>query len=307
MSPASVASDAVPAAAHQRLLELAAYLRKHQIAHEPVTLERATSQIPSYAEGSADAEALRKKFRRDLAELEEQFGIVATYDEADRTYRVEDPFFTTDERHALIAAATSVAVDDQEPRDLTELGGAVDDQGALVFLRVHRLVRDLRAAIEAQRTVTFTHASKVRTLEPYALGYWRDRWYIHGADCDAEARRTFRLDRVDGAVTTLDATFDVPDDFDPATAFLYDADRWGTAPPVTAVVEVDADYATRLADVLAGEVVSGDGATARVEADVHNYPVFRDRVLAFGAHARVLEPPVLVDLIVDWLRPMGAG
>ncbi len=80
-------------------------------------------------------------------------------------------------------------------------------------------LRVLLQSIEKQVQIQFTHqkfwedAATHRTVEPYALKEFRNRWYILGQDMKDQRVKSFALDRVSG----LDITrrkFEKPADFD---------------------------------------------------------------------------------------------
>jgi predicted DNA-binding transcriptional regulator YafY len=321
-----VASGSAAAGSAQRQLDLAAYLKDRLDASAEFTLDVATAAVPSYAADAArrpdgslvpktrELESLRRQFRRDLDDLKERFGIDVAYDEHHHVYRVKPPFFTTAERQALIAAAAIASVDDTRDRDTAEIGGAVDARGHEVFLKVDDAVRLFRDAIVARAVIGFRHNHRDRQLEPYGLAYRDDHWYVGGFDRAADGPRAFRFDRIemqDGrlALHTVEPgpAYDIPPGFDPSTLFRFDPDVWGSDPPVTARVEVDADLAWRFAIVVDGHIVAEDEHAAIVEAHVRNYAVFRDRVLGFRSAARVIEPPELVAAITDWLHQIAAA
>ena len=121
------------------------------------------------------------------------------------------------------------------------IGSKVDDRLARVIVQVHDLVDDFRDAISTRTPVTFTHEGRTRVLEPWALGVWRNHWYVAGGDPahDHEMRR-FRLDRIDAPPTGhLDpagepGSFTVVDWFDVDKAFDFDPNSWGHDPVLDA-------------------------------------------------------------------------
>lgn len=79
---------------------------------------------------------------------------------------------------------------------------------------------ELVAAVAAQRRVRVgyrTAAGNARTFEvdPWSVVVRYGRWYLLCRSHHADALRTFRIDRITG-VETLDGTFAVPADLDPA-------------------------------------------------------------------------------------------
>ena len=111
----------------------------------------------------------------------------------------------------------------------------------------------------------FGYKAAVRTVDPYALGMWRNRWYVVGRDHDADALRKFRLDRIDvvdgeDPVVTVGApgAFTVPDGFEAETELRLDPNAWGTDEPLVAHVRVDHDHAPQLLGEFAGAVEHDD-------------------------------------------------
>jgi WYL domain len=74
---------------------------------------------------------------------------------------------------------------------------------------------------------------------------------------------------------------------------------------VRACVEVDADRVDAFLGELGGDVVGRSGDRATVELDVRHYESFRNRLLAFGVHAVVIAPPVLVAGVRDHLATLA--
>jgi predicted DNA-binding transcriptional regulator YafY len=258
---------------------------------------------------------VRKLVGRDVSDLREHWGIDLAYDDVEHTYELREPFFTPEERAALVAAAAVVAVEGVDVPVPGALGSAVGDDATQIVLRVHDLVSTLRAAIGARTAVTFVHDGRTRHAQPYALGVWRNRWYVAGRDDTEGALRRFRLDRIERGIRgdrgdaivlvgPRDA-YEIPGDFDVEAAFDLDPNTWGTDPLVRARVEVATDRVDAFLGELGGDVVDrSDGRTA-VELDVRHYESFRNRLLSFGVHAAVVAPPVLVAAVRDHLAALA--
>jgi predicted DNA-binding transcriptional regulator YafY len=304
--------------AAQRILNLAAYAAESARTHTPITLTSVVDDVPGYesdaprnddgdlAPDTKEWEAVRKKLRRDIKDLRDSWGISLDYDETDHSYRLALPFFTAKERRALLAAAATIDVEGLPSTRPGDLGAAIDDSGALVILKLHALVATFRVAISSRNRVGFEYDARTRTVEPYALGMWRNHWYLAGRDASSGHFRRFRLDRIESSAISVDtaSTFSIPGDFDPDTAFALDPNEWGTDPLVHARVRVSPDHAQAFVDELGGSVVrlpgtgrDGLGDDTFVELDVRHYDSFRTRLLAFGRNAVVLSPPVLVDAV----------
>ena len=301
----------------ERIIGLAAFLEGRK--HSGTTLGDIVGEVPGYSVdgdleiGSVAWETVRKRLQRDLEMLERSFGIVVDYDEQQHAYRLRAPYFTPDERRALIAAAAAVDVEGiGDTPVLGELGAAVDDDGQRIVLAVPERVRDLSAAIRARRSVRFLYHGRERTVDAYVIGRWRTHWYVAGYEHEAGQRRRYRLDRIEhptigltsGAITPFgaDHSYEIPSDIDAVAEMRLDPNDWGHDPPVVARLRVDADLAHNVQHELGGRVVARATDTCEIELDVRHYQSFCDRVLAFGTHVRLLAPAELVTRLCDHLR-----
>jgi predicted DNA-binding transcriptional regulator YafY len=294
----------------ERILALAAYLDAHRL--DEITIGDIARDVPGYRDDPDGADlrveskewaAVRKMLQRDIIDLRTLWGIEVEYDEHEHHYRLAAPFFTARERAALISASAVVAVEglDGEPG---AIGSKVDDRLARVIVQVHDLVDDFRDAISTRTPVRFTHEGRTRVLEPWALGIWRNHWYVAGGDPahDDEMRR-FRLDRIDVPPSGhLDAagepgSFAVAEWFDVDKAFDFDPNSWGHDPVLDARVRVAADHAAAFVEEFGGAVVARDTDHAWVSLAVRHYESFRNRLFGFRANAVVEEPPELVELV----------
>ena len=85
-----------------------------------------------------------------------------------------------------------------------------------------------------------------------------------------------------------------------------DPNVWGDDPRVTVRIEVDTEFADRLADAIGGEVISHTHPKAIIEAESANRDALIDRVLELGAPARVIDPPDVVAEVVAFVGAMAA-
>jgi proteasome accessory factor B len=302
----------------ERILNLAAYLK--QLGGEGASLDDIARNVRGYdpnaardehgellTEGS-EWEALRRMARRDLQDLRDAWGIDTVFDDDTRRYRLRPPFFTTQERAALIAAATTVDVEGIAGHH-GQLGDGVDDAGAQVVIRVHHSVSDLRDAIQTRTAVRFDHEGRTRVLQPFALGTWHSRWYIAGWDPTLESLRRYRLDRIDqhGPMERVGAPggYEIPDWFDAVLAFDFDPNAWGRDARLRARVRVERDHLPALLAELGGEVDGEVDGEPVVAFEVRHYESTRNRILFFRDHVQVLGPPELVAIIHDHLSALA--
>ncbi|HKC29054.1 MAG TPA: WYL domain-containing protein, partial [Jatrophihabitans sp.] len=123
---------------------------------------------------------------------------------------------------------------------------------------------------------------------------WRRRWYVAGFDRDRGEPRSFRLSRIVGTVHPLGpaGAFERPEKVDLVEMV---AGR-GPGEERLALVRVTGSGAGQLRRMAESEV-DGVLTIAFVETQ------WLARVIAgAGAHAQALEPPDLVDAVVDRLR-----
>lgn len=299
----------------ERILRLAAYANH---ASAGFTLDDVTS-VPGYetnaprddmgdlASGTPEWETLRKKVSRDQTDLAQAWGIHVDYNPVDAVYRIRPPFFTPEERRAIIAAAATVDVEGLDDGGLGEVGSAVDDHAAQVIVSVHPIVARLRDAIATRTPVQFGLNGRVRHVAPWALGTWRNRWYLVGRDFDADADRVFRLDRIEAnGERTVESwgaagSYVIPESFDAEAAFDLDPNSWGHDPCRTTRVRVEADHVAAFIGEFGGIIVDRDESSATIELDVRHYESFRNRILAFRGRAIVVSPPDMAALTVDHL------
>ncbi|MBM3675193.1 MAG: WYL domain-containing protein [Actinobacteria bacterium] len=295
-------------APYERMLRLAAYVAAHSDGRTRADIAR---DVPGY--GGLGTDALEKQLQRDRNVLAKQLGIDIEWSDEHQHYAIRPPYFTAKERSALIAAAGSVDVEGiDEDRPPAELGAAVDQDAARIVVRVHGHVVELRDAIAERRSVQLHYHGRDRTVDPYALGMWRNRWYLVGHEHRTDGLRKYRLDRIEpsddgAAITPVGASdaFAIPDGFDAAHEMRMDPNVWGRDPELRARVRVAREQLPPFVAELGGRVVGTDDDSATVELTVRDYMSFVIRVLGFGTGARVVAPPELVARERDWLAPQA--
>ncbi|HEY7439600.1 MAG TPA: WYL domain-containing protein [Acidimicrobiia bacterium] len=297
-------------APYVRMLRLAAFVRD---VNGECSLEQIGENVPGYSD--LDRAVLEKKVQRDLADLAAYLGVRITWHPEDQMYRLEQPYFTPKERAALIAAAALVDVDgiaDQLPPG--ELGAAVAQDTARVVIQVHRQVVDLRDAIATRTRVRFRYHGRERTVAPYGVGMWRNRWYLAGSESASEPIRKYRLDRIevsdDGTAITLltdTPSYEIPAGFDLAAELQLDPNTWGSDPEVTARVLVTNDQVPVFLSEFDGTTLDTAVDSTVIDVVVRDYQSFIIRLLGFGTGVRLIAPPLLVERMRAWLEPQAAS
>lgn len=307
-----------------RLLNLTAALLETRV---PMTAEEIRERVPGYSDSD---DAFHRAFERDKDDLRElgvpietvsvghheQIRSAYTIDR-DR-YELPDPGFELDELAALQLAATAVQLEGLDPDDadegLRKLGGlgaptpATDATTPLGEVPTPPSLLDLFVAVVERREVQFRYGDLDRTVQPHRLQFERGRWYLTGHDLGRLDRRSFRLDRIDGAVSVGE-----PDAFNvPAAVSGVRLRPWelGEGAAVDADLLLDADIARSVLNEDPGlDVVErrDDGAVV-VRLTVRNRDALRNFVLTLLDRAELLGPPELRDDLLVWLRSMaGTG
>lgn len=303
----------------ERLLNLTATLLDTR---RPLTLDEIAERVsPAYPD---DLATRRRQFERDKETLRE-LGIEISvesldpFGQAEVGYRIRPERYylpeldlTDEERAALHVAVTSVRLEGEDARDaLLKLGGLAGDASpAVAELPTSPVLGDLFDAAARRAPVRFEYRGETRDLAPYGVVLRWGHWYVVGHDRARDAPRAFRVDRIDGDVTTgSPGTFDVPAGFDPARLLRDDPMRFGDDRPERAHVLVDATRAGWVVEQLGERAVEErrDDGSVVVGLDVVNREAFRSWVLELLDHAEVLATDVLRAEVADWLRALAGG
>ena len=303
----------------ERLLDLIAELLH---AERPITADELHRRIPGYP---PDKDSFKRAFERDKKDLREmdiplriepvpgrmppEDGYRIDQDE----YGLPDPGLDADELAAIHLAVTAVRLDGANPTSgIRKLGGAVRSDATPTNVAVLPSVPNLSLAFEAvgqHRRLRFRYRGKDRVVDPFRLHHERGHWYLQGHDTGAGESRSFRLDRVEGAMDA-DAPESVEVEVDPAEHPLR-LDGWalGDDEPVLARVRVDRNQAALAVRLVGSDVETSwepDGAVV-LEFPVRRRDGFRSFVFDFLDDAEVLGPPELRDDVRSWLEALAAG
>ncbi len=289
-----------------------------------LTAERIRDAVPGYEPADGDPrtdEAFKRMFERDKAEIRElgipiETGRNSIFDAEDgyritrRDYELPPIEFDPAEAAAvglagrLWQSATLGAPARSALLKLRAAGTQVTATGAPGAVPyVDASDPSLPILLEAARTarpVRFDYvksgsgSAQRRTLEPWGVLTWRGRWYVAGYDRDRGEPRSFRLSRITGRVEPFGRAgeFTRPDQVDLLGLVT------GRAPEDTRVAHL------RLTGRGGGELrriaeSDKDGVLTITFSDT----LWLARLIASaGSSAVVLDPPDLIDAVVDRLR-----
>lgn len=303
-----------------RLLNLTAALLDTAI---PLTAEEIRARIPGYSTDSDDA--FHRAFERDKDDLRElgipiETVIVEHFEQPRSAYTINpesyalcDPGFELDELAAIQLAAAAVQLEglgDEPDEALRKLGGsptAGDASGAIGEVPTPAVLLDLFVAVLEHREARFSYQGEGRRVHPHRLQFERGRWYMTGDDLDRQARRSFRLDRITGEVTSgPPGAFDSPDD--PAGVRLRPWEL-GDSAPRRALVLVDAEVSRAVLNEDPGlEVVerNTDGSVL-LGLNVRNPAALHSFVLSMLDRAELVGPGELRHELMEKLQAMAEG
>ncbi len=239
-------------------------------------------------------------------------------------YYLRDPGLSPDELRALQLAARTVALEGFGAVDaLWKLGATGPATGggaaagaagggagaALIAAEVPAAAAlpALFDAITESRAVAFTYRGEHRRAVPHALAFRNGHWYLDAHDLDRSDDRSFRVDRIEGAVEP-GAQVERPPRTRPGDRR---AAPWelGDGPAVRARLLIDAHQAPWAVRHLGEESVlerHPDGSVV-VGLDVVNVDAFASFVLGFLADAEILGPADLRHAFLERLALLADG
>jgi predicted DNA-binding transcriptional regulator YafY len=316
---------AVAARKSERLLNLIVMLLETS---RPVTAKQIHETIPGY--GQAEWDTFKRMFERDKQELREmgiplELSPVDSW-ELEQGYRIpKDRYYLPDlelepdELAALWLAAGLVRVSDpgrarSALMKLSDENLPKQDNLSWLTADLGLSAPNLPLALECvaeRKKVSFNYqgstTARSRTMQPYGLAHRRGHWYLVGHDLGSHQTRSFRLDRIDGAIRPTEPSragpeFEVPQDFDPGASLEAPPFAKGEA-ALKAEIRFEPSTAwlvERTSPWLVLDFSEDSSATTTVEvADVDG---FLSWVLGFGDGAELLGPPELRQEILERLE-----
>lgn len=305
------------------LLTLLLSARRH------VTFEEIRHELRGqYPEGK---EAARAAFERDKAVLRDEGvpidQVTLAGQQAGQTgyrvlrsaYEIEDFGLTVAETESLrlavgaIRLGTTWANEALWKVDLSPTESAIESGATALAVELpidERLPR-LHRAITDRMRIGFSYRDRQRRFEPWGLLARDGWWYVIGYDLDYAEQRTYRVDRMDGAVAVLGpAEHDVPEDFDVRSVFPADPKLLPDAVDVgsdTALVRVDSTDVNVVLSQYGEEAIVARHPDGSVDVEIPCSHVrnFLHWLLGFVERAEVLAPPALRVLVEDWLVAMA--
>jgi proteasome accessory factor B len=298
----------------ERLTNLVTYLLEVE---RPVSLRDIVAKVPGYPDKEGSA---RTQFGRDRDDLRSEGVVIELHtqgnDDAYRidpsTYHLPDLGLTEAETLALRLAASAVRLEGEDPDEaLLKLGTLGAEGPAVVALPSDPRLGAAYGAVRRRSVLRFRYEGRDREVEPWGLLCRDGFWYVPGFDRSRDGQRTFRVDRIDGAVQ-VDAderAFEPPAGFDPHRDIPSQPFALSPDEPTEAQVAVDALFARRVVGEVGEDAVRErrDDGSVVVAVAVRNRGGFRSWLFGMLDHARVVGPPPMVDEVRGWLQAMADG
>jgi predicted DNA-binding transcriptional regulator YafY len=305
--------------ATERILNLVALLSE---SNAPLTLEDIAHKMRGqYPEKS---EARRTSFERDKKSLR-KLGIPITtrtlagadagktaYSTDRSEYSLIDFGLTHDEMAALQQAAAMVQIGTTWGKQAVQwLGGEITGAEAPTAVNVAVGSQQLPVvweAVSSLKPLTFQYRSKSRLVHPYGLLARNGFWYLIGHDAARDAQVTFRVDRIEGDVVPGEAnSFERPENFDLATAYMRDAKEFSDGASEMAIVRVDHRVAPAVLRDLGEEALVARRSDGSIDVEVAcgNATAFESWLFAMVDRAVVIAPAEVRTRVMQRLTEMA--
>ncbi|MFP5353129.1 MAG: helix-turn-helix transcriptional regulator [Actinomycetota bacterium] len=310
----------------ERLINLIAALLDGR---RPLTAAEIRERIAGY--DSQTAEAFRRTFERDKAELRDMgIPIETVKDEDDNDayvisaekYYMPELDLQPDEIAALKLAADAIlGVGELAGSGLKKLSiyASTEDASAPRVLwnadvaAEQPLLAPLLGALLGRHPIGFGYENATgerssRKLEPYGLVHRRGHWYVVGRDVDREAARSFRVSRMLAPLTELPGSYEIPSDFDVDAHVPAEAWEIGEEETRIATVRFDADLRwwpeQNLPEAPRRE---NDDGTLDVDLPISRVDALVTWAVGFGEGIEIVAPPEARRALLDHLEPLLAG
>jgi predicted DNA-binding transcriptional regulator YafY len=169
-------------------------------------------------------------------------------------------------------------------------------------------IQTLLTSIQEKNQTLLTYKSflvgieSVRTIEPYLLKEFRNRWYVIALDSSKNTIKTFALDRI-SEVKLKDEPFKSPIAFDTENFFKHTYGiTTSNTPPNTIRLKFDekqSHYIRTQPLHHTQKIVEDDLKSIVVEYELHITPEWVMLLLSFGSHVEVLEPSSLKERLQE--------
>lgn len=237
-----------------------------------------------------------RTFKRDCEDIAEIYGIDIVYDFSLKAYKIDDSI--PHEADTRIMEAFDVI-------DAFSLSKHLSEYVLLENRKTHgtQHLCDLLRTIKNRTVIRFGYKKyyefdyTLRTIEPFALKEFKNRWYVLGKDLDDSKIKTFALDRLQGIEITQNK-YSKPIDFSPHDYFnhCFGIVNNNTSPQevVISCSAFQGKYFKSLPLHSSQEIVIDSEDEFRFKITVQITFDFVFELLSFGANITILSPDNLI-------------
>ena len=295
----------------------------------PLSAEEINRRVAGYGQDNYDS--FRRAFERDKDELR-GMGIpievrkIDLLDEHSDGYIIDkDRYYLPDlelepDELAALQLARDAVTNGRSEADRGLMKISVDSQAAPVEgpqvawgddIRQPALSSIYEAQLE-RRPISFEYQRASgertrRTLEPYGLVNRRGHWYVVGNDIVRSDMRAFRISRIQGKVSIVDGTYEIPVGFDAQAHLSAEAYEIGEQHG-DAIVRFDESLAWWVEQNLSSAPrTHTEEESVEVTLPVGNLDALVSWVIGFGAAVEVIAPPEARAAILAHLQPLLEG
>lgn len=248
----------------------------------------------------------KRTFQRDVEDISALFQIHIEYDFSQKKYRItnqEDENLSNrilDAFNTLHALNSSVGY--SEHIDLEQRKTAGNDH---FYGILHAIKNKLELEINYQ---SYWHdTATLKTVQPYLLKEFKNRWYLIANDKLKNELRTYGLDRIQ-AINFSKKRFSIPASFIPKTHFKHSFGiirKDSELPVQTVILAFDAHqgkYIKSLPLHNSQEVVTENEAELVIKLRIYVTFDFVMELLSYGPTVKVLEPEFLRETVKEKLK-----
>lgn len=244
----------------------------------------------------------KRQFSRVLKDINSIFELDIDYDAS------RDVYFINQESESDITSRRLEALD-----TFHALKMGKDTSQSILFEKRHpqgsEYLMPLIQAIKEKVQIQFCHQkfwdnfSTTRTVEPYVIKEFKNRWYLVANDKKDEKIKTFGLDRLSNLILTENKII-IPDTFNIETYFqhcfgIITTDEAKPEEVVLSFPPHQGKYIKTMPMHASQEVLVDDEKEVRVHLKLHITYDFLLEVLSHGDKVKVISPVQLVEQITD--------
>jgi predicted DNA-binding transcriptional regulator YafY len=248
----------------------------------------------------------KRTLQRDIREIRTLFGIDITYDTSRKGYYINSTEYESSCFQRMIEAF-DIFNSLNMTRDLTSLVSAEPRRPAgteNMYGLLHAIKNNFQIKFLYHKF--WNDEVKLRTVEPYLLKEFRNRWYVITIESKGSVLKTFALDRISELEITSNkfnknSKVNIEDLFQHSFGIITGDGQ----PPVKIILSFDAfqgKYIKSLPLHISQKVLIDNEDELRISLELHLTHDLLMEIRSFGEDVQVIEPDLLKKQIIDSLQ-----